>query len=324
MTNIIFEDNEISLAPGETVLNALTRQGFKIPNSCNAGVCQSCLMHGEGQIPHEAQKGLKPAQKELGQFLSCCCHPTSKLKVSIASSDEKHKAIVLAKIYLSKDVLLLRLSKEFSYKSGQFLTLYNREDEGRCYSIASHSEMDDFIELHIRVVAKGVLSKWVERDLNVGDMVQISTARGECFYTDNDLDQPLFLCGVGTGFAPLYGILRDAISRGHRGKIYFLVGAKTGNDLYYHSILPSIRSQQVTVHQVASKLGNSNSNHCFQADIYEYAKSFMPKMQGAKVYLCGAESFVVKMKKQCFLLGASMQDIHADAFVHANVQAEAA
>ena len=324
MTKIIFEGHQIPLTTGETVLNALTRQGINIPNSCNVGVCQSCLMHGEGQIPSEAQKGLNSVQKELGQFLSCCCQPTDTLTVSMASPSEKYEATVLAKIYLSKNVLMLRLSKEFAYKAGQFLTLFNKQGEGRCYSFASHNEMDNFIELHIRIVPNGVISKWVECDLKAGDKVQISSPRGECFYTDDDKDQTLFLSGIGTGFAPLYGILRDALFRGHRGKIYFLVGAKTGSDFYFHSILPSLRSRQVMVHQVALELSNPNLSHCFQADIYDYAKNFAPEMKGVKVYLCGAESFVTKMKKQCFLAGASMKDIYADAFVSAKSRAKAA
>ena len=320
MANIIFEGNEIAVRAGETVLTALTRQGFKIPNSCNVGSCQSCLMYGEGQIPNEAQKGLKPAQKELGQFLSCCCQPTNLLKVSLAPDSEKYEATVLAKTHLSKDVVMLRLSKEFAYKAGQFLTLFNADGEGRCYSFASHPELDNFIELHIHIIPNGEVSAWVENYLKVGDKVQISSPRGECFYTDNDLDQPLFLCGINTGFAPLYSILRDALLQGHRGKIHFLIGSKTGSGFYYHGILPSLRSRQVTIHQVALELVNSNLNHCFQANIYDYAKSFMPKIQGAKVYLSGAESFVIKMKKQCFLLGASMSDIHADAFVYAKAK----
>lgn len=324
MTNIIFEGSEISLSNDETVLNALTRSGFNIPNSCNAGVCQSCIMHGEGQIPSEAQKGLKQAQKELGQFLSCCCQPTSTLKVSLAPTAEKYAATVLTKTYLTDDVLMLRLSKEFDYRAGQFLTLFNTDGEGRCYSFASHAETDNFIELHIRIVSGGLVSEWVEKHLQVGETVQISAPRGECFYTSEDKDQPLFLCGIGTGFAPLYGILRDALHQGHRGKIYFLVGAKTGDGFYYHSILPSLRNKQVMIHQVALELGNPNLIHCFQANIYDYAKSFMPDMKGAKVYLCGAESFVMKMKKQCFLSGVNMKDIHADAFIHAKAKAKAA
>jgi len=205
MTNIIFEGSEISLNNGETVLNALTRSGYNIPNSCNAGVCQSCIMHGEGQIPSESQKGLKQVQKELGQFLSCCCQPTSTLKVSLAPTAEKYAATVLAKIRLTDDVLMLRLSKGFDYRAGQFLTLFNTDGEGRCYSFASHAEMDDFIELHIRIVPGGLVSEWVENSLQVGEEVQISAPRGDCFYTSEDKNQPLFLCGIGTGFAPFRG-----------------------------------------------------------------------------------------------------------------------
>jgi len=270
MVKITYEDKEISIRKDETVLNALLRHGFNIPNSCKAGACQTCLLIGEGDIPEEAQQGLKETQKQLGQFKSCSCIPTSDLKIEMSAPLEKYTAMVLSKVYLADDVVMVRLSKEFDYRAGQYLTLYNENREGRCYSLASHSELDDYIELHVRIMESGSVSSWLAKEVQVGDELKISGPRGECFYT-SDENQPLFLSGTGTGFAPLYGILRDALYSGHKGKISILLGAKDGNGLYYHSVLPSLRSKQVSIHQVALDVSSSKSELCFQADIYDYA-----------------------------------------------------
>jgi len=318
MVKITYEDKEISTYKDETVLSALLRNGFNIPNSCNAGACQTCVLIGKGDIPQEAQQGLKDSQKQLGQFKSCSCVPTSNLKIHMALPEEKYIATVFSKVFLSDDVVMLRLSKEFDYRAGQYITLYNPNGEGRCYSLASHSELDDYIELHIRVIESGTVSSWVATDVEVGEELKVSSPRGDCFYT-SDENQPMFLSGIGTGFAPLYGILRDALYRGHKGKITILLGAKDGNGLYHHGLLPSLQNDQVSIHQVALDASSSESELCFQADIYDYAKGLKSNFTGASVYLCGAESFVHKMKKQCFLLGASMNDIHSDAFVYANL-----
>lgn len=50
-------------------------------------------------------------------------------------------------------------------------------------------------------------------------------------------------------------------------------------------------------------------------DLYQFVKQHYPSTKGLRIYLCGAESFVRKMKKQCFMAGANMRDIHADAFL---------
>jgi hypothetical protein len=41
-------------------------------------------------------------------------------------------------------------------------------------------------------------------------------------------------------------------------------------------------------------------------------------MKGYRVFLCSAESFTTKMRKLCFLTGAGMRDISADAFIPSN------
>ena len=50
--------------------------------------------------------------------------------------------------------------------------------------------------------------------------------------------------------------------------------------------------------------------------IYDYVKdNFSEVLKESKVYLCGAESFVKKMRRQCFMSGASMSNIKADVFL---------
>jgi ferredoxin-NADP reductase len=38
-------------------------------------------------------------------------------------------------------------------------------------------------------------------------------------------------------------------------------------------------------------------------------------LAGHQVYLCGHPDFVKAMQRKCFLAGASLPDIHADAFL---------
>ncbi|MHC5543815.1 2Fe-2S iron-sulfur cluster-binding protein, partial [Singulisphaera rosea] len=52
MTKVTFEGQATELNPGETVLEALLREGHPVPHSCRAGACRSCLMRAvEGRVP---------------------------------------------------------------------------------------------------------------------------------------------------------------------------------------------------------------------------------------------------------------------------------
>ena len=156
MTHITFEqdgvEHKIALQKGESVLEGIVRSGHSVPNSCRSGVCQSCKMISDGDIPPSAQKGLKSSQKKQGYFLSCCCRPSDDMLVKLAPSAKEYQARVITKQRLSADVLILRLSKEFDYRPGQFINVKNPIGETRCYSIASHTELHHYIELHVRVI----------------------------------------------------------------------------------------------------------------------------------------------------------------------------
>ena len=319
MIDIMFENDgeqyQIALQEGESILEGVVRSGHDVPNSCRSGVCQSCKMMTDDNVPAVAQKGLKNTHKEQGYFLSCCCHPSESMRIKLAPAPQRFLSKVLSKKRVSEDVLILRISKEFDYRPGQFISVQTSEGELRCYSIASHNELHDYIELHVRIYEQGQVSSWLSKKLQIGDELTILTATGECFYLAEDRLKPLFLCGIGTGFAPLYGILQDALYHGHQGPIHMLLGAKTDDGFYYNKWLDTLRSSQVSIHQVALSINKAENKYCFEADIYRYAQKFVPDFVKAQVYLCGAETFVQKMRKVCFLAGTPMQSIAADAFV---------
>ena len=313
------DTKEIVLDEGESVLTGLLRDGVDVPYGCKTGVCQSCMMKSEhSDVPRDAQKGLREVQKTQGYFLSCCCYPEEPMVVTLPNEYKKESTVVLEKKMLAKDVVRLRVKKTICYRPGQFMTLWKDGDVARTYSLASHPTHDDFIEFHIRVYEDGVFSSWVAKDLDAGDQISIQGPMGDCFYTREDKNQTLFLSGLGTGLAPLYGIARDALLAGHKGRMIMLVGSRHESGLYYQSELAELKNKfpqlevRYSVQEISPELLATQSR---ETDIYSTAKMLMPDFTGAKVFLCGADSFVRKMKKQCFLSGANMGDIYSDTFL---------
>ena len=61
------------------------------------------------------------------------------------------------------------------------------------------------------------MSGWLGTEARPGEAVRLQGPVGECFYVPGQPEQPLLLAGTGTGLAPLYGIVRDALAAGpHR------------------------------------------------------------------------------------------------------------
>ena len=310
---------KVSLDEGETVLDGLLRSGIDVPFGCRTGVCQGCLLKSKDcEVPQEAQKGLNDSQKQQGHFLSCCCLPKEPMIVALSSLYKKQTAQVVDKKFLSNQVVRIRVNKVFCYRPGQYVTLWKDHETARSYSIASHPTEDDFIEMHIRVYENGAFSQWAYNMLSVGEELSIQGPMGDCFYDGNNKGQTLFMSGIGTGLAPLYGIARDALLRGHTGNILMLIGAGTKAGLYYQHKFKELQScypQLEVKYSVASLNSKEMALEGHASDIYTTAKVLLPDMTGVKVYLCGGENFVRKMRKQSFLAGANMGDIASDSFI---------
>ena len=308
------------LSNNTSVLDSLLDQGHSIPHSCKAGVCQSCIMKcaNPSHLPQASQRGLGSAERELGYFLSCCCKPNKHLNITCAENKSAlYSARVLSKTFVSDEIILLKVEAPFGFKGGQFCNLYKSDELSRSYSIAS-SDNDRELEFHIKRLEQGQFSRWAADSLEPGDEIQLQGPFGECFYIDNDAlnKRPILLCGIGTGLAPLIGVIRTAIKNRHASDITLIIGAKNGDSFYLEKELLAIRETYPTlkIYWLANEPGERPPEHLQIADIYDFVKIHVSDLESHTVYLCGAPSFVQRMKKQCYLGGASLNHIFSDIF----------
>jgi ferredoxin-NADP reductase/ferredoxin len=310
---ITFEDKSIVLQPGQTVLAGLEAAGVQVETSCRAGVCQSCLMQvTEGTPSKRSQQGLSPAQVAQGLFMPCVCQPEGDMTVARAgSAHQRVEAEVHSLEPLSDTVLRVRLKplEAFAYRPGQFVRLITEDGLVRSYSIASTPEQAELVELHVRVIPGGKMSGRLKEATAPGDRLTVSGPSGGCTYDGVDPDQPLILAGAGTGLAPLWGVLHDALARGHRGPITLYHGALNARGLYLQSELEAL----------AGRHGHFAYRPCLidqGEDLIAVVKADA-QLKGAGIYLCGDAPLVDKLRKTLFLAGAKLADIRADAFAAA-------
>jgi len=323
MSHIIFGEKRIELDEGQTVLSALLEQGYDIANSCRAGVCQSCLMKAvEGEIPVEAQTGLKDTLKSQGYFMACSCKPDTPLHIATdANEGLQSSAKVIEHTLFNKDILCIRLKPEenFEYNAGQFISVWKGAKVGRSYSLASVSELDDYLELHIRRIPDGVVSNWLHDEVKVGDTLQIRAASGNCFYTPGMPEQKILLAGTGTGLAPLIGIARDALKQDHTGEIHLVHGTRHVDDLYLHQTLLDMTRQNNKFNYLASVLqGDENQPAVSSVPIEKQLIDVAGDLKDCKIFLCGDPDMVNNLKRKLFMAGASMNNIHTDPFIASN------
>lgn len=320
MVTIRYTKDNFELGENQSVLECLTSRGVPVPFSCRSGACQTCLMRATGGTPPEiSQQGLKDSLKLQNYFLACVCHPTSDLDVALPDDKDIQAAVpatVKSLKLLNSEIMHVTLECHvpIDYRAGQFINLFQDPSLGRSYSLASVPHEDDHLHLHVRRLPQGRVSGWIHEELRPGETVEVRGPAGDCFYTPGNAEQGMVLIGTGSGLAPLYGIIRDALSQGHTGPIRLFHGSRDLNGVYLTEELHDLAKQYVNFDYVPC-LSGGDVPHGFAAGrAHDVAFQQIPDLKNWRLFLCGHPEMVKTAKKKAFLAGASMKDIYADAF----------
>lgn len=318
MAAIRFEHKTYQTRNGETVLDTLLGAGISVPHACRSGSCQTCLMRAtKGSPPATAQKGLKQTRRALNFFLACVCTPEMDMEVTLADDlPSPVTARVITIETLARDVLELTLTTDLTlnYRPGQFIHIKTPTGLIRSYSLASVPEEDDCLRLHIRRVPGGQVSGWIHEHLKPGDTLTVQGPMGDCFYCSVTPSQALMLIGTGTGLAPLYGIVRDALRQGHTGPIHLFHGSHAPEGVYLQQSLHELASRHPQVQYTPCLSGPDIPTGFTQGRVHEVALSRFSNLSGWRVFLCGHPGMVEQARMMAFIKGAAFEDIHADPF----------
>jgi NAD(P)H-flavin reductase len=321
-----FGPREVDCAPDQTVLDALLDSGEDVPYSCKTGMCLTCMMQCKGgTVPEASQNGIKGTLVEQGYFLPCVCTPTDDLDLSPADDHDLFTWSVVHEIEpLNETVcrVLLDPTTPIYYRAGQFINVRRADGLVRSYSLASVPQLDGFLELHVKRLPRGRMSNWMFDELKKGDRLEIQGPNGSCYYTPGKFEQNMLLVGNGSGLAPLFGIARDALASGHKGKICLYHGSQSRKGHYLVDVLRDLDAEHAnfTYFPCASREEPADNLRSGRAEIV--AARDLPDIKGWSVFLCGFPPMVTSARKWAYLAGAAMNDIYADPFDLKDLRAE--
>jgi len=317
---LFYQNNKYDCREGETVLDALMRQGADVPFSCRNGICQVCLQRGtRGDIPAEAQKGLRPHLAALGYFLPCRCRPKQDLEFSPPRPGDLYAPVIVhAKDLLAPNIcrLMLEPSTPLKYRAGQFINLRRADGLIRSYSLASLPDEDYFLELHVKRMRNGIMSNWIFDELQAGDALDIQGPEGHACYVDGNPSENLLLIGSSTGLAPLLGVVRDALHHGHTGGIHLYHGAREPSELYLRDTLLELCGRHPNFRYTACVRGDTAPPGVLQGRVQEVAFALHPNVKSWRMYFAGPEDMVLAADEFALRAGARPDRIHTDPFAY--------
>src|SRR5262249_52466973 len=137
------------------------------------------------------------------------------------------------------------------------------------------------------------------------------------FYVAGREDQPMILAGTGTGLAPLYGIVRDAIASGHRAPIHLFHGALSVGGLYLVDELRALARRHSQFEYTPVVVHGDGISDVVVGPLDRMILAKLPNLTGWRGFVCGDPGIVQLLKKRLFLAGIASRDTYSDAFLPA-------
>jgi CDP-4-dehydro-6-deoxyglucose reductase len=234
---------------GASVLEALERAGFALPNNCRAGACGECkvkVLEGKFNQGFILDMALSQDERAQGYGLMCMAKPESdELVIEWGTADAKPKLfppqenqpyVVTDRIERTPRIIELRLRplrKAMRYWPGQYLML-GQPGQGiplRSYSIANAPRADGELVLQITRQPDGMTSAWVHETLLPGTRTSVNGPYGT-FIGDPSVETPVLCMAAGSGLAPILSLTEAALRRSYSEPVTLLFSAATRADLY--------------------------------------------------------------------------------------------
>ncbi len=307
-----------------TILDGALQSNVALEYSCKTGACGSCKARVVlGEIDRQdPQELLSDEEVSGGVFLTCCSKPLTDCEIEAhyyAELSEISRKVIPAKVsevnYPSDDVALIRFrippTANFNYLPGQYINL-NFGGISRSYSIANSQNSSTGIELHVRKVPDGAMSKHVFEDMRLDTLVRIDGPIGTFFVHKSK--RPLIFLAGGTGFAPVKAMVEELIATEDARPIHIYWGAQSASGLY--SAIPeewAKRHERISYTPVVS--GCDDSWQGRKGFVHISILEDFDSLRDVDIYACGSPLMIDVAKRDCIARNLPADRFFSDAFV---------
>ena len=311
--------------PGVSVLDAALLSGLTLEHSCRTGRCGSCKTQvlAGASAPLRDETSLSAAESADGWILTCTREATSDLVIdaedlaALAGVVPKTLPCRIARLELSApDVMTVTLrlppTARFAFLAGQYVDVIGPGGIQRSYSLASAMDAAGTIELHVRRVDDGVMSRYWFEQARADDLLRFRGPLGTFFLRDvAGLD--LVFLATGTGYAPIHSMLAQlaALDAARRpASVHLYWGGRIRADVYADpaGLLPGLRFTPVLSRADASWDGA-------RGHVQDVFLATRPSLGDAAVYACGSDAMIESARGALAAAGLAPRRFLCDAFV---------
>jgi 3-ketosteroid 9alpha-monooxygenase subunit B len=204
------------------------------------------------------------------------------------------------------------LAQAFAYRSGQFLTLrvpvpaLAGQVLERCYSLASAPGLESVHKVTVKRVDGGPVSTYLNRQLKVGDRLEVKGPEGR-FVLDAS-PGPLLLFAGGSGITPIVSILKTALATTAR-KVTLLYANRTASSIIFRAELDRLQQAHAARLRVIHRLDDAEGVVDGAA-----VQRVVAGQRDASVFVCGPAPFMGLVERTAVVAGASPDRLRIERF----------
>lgn len=328
---VINDDKQLTVAGGQSLLEALTQENIFIPSACGGrgtcGYCKCKVLEGGGPLLPTEGPFLSEEEKKDDVRLSCQIKIRENMKIKIPQellSVAEYRCTLEKVVDLTYDTKLFRLKllepTRMEYIPGQYVQLkapvYEESDEEvyRAYSIASDPTDREAIELIIRLVPGGICTTYCFKYLKVNDEVFINGPYGE--FRLSGTDAPIIMVAGGSGMAPVKCLLHQMKDTDCKRPAMYFFGGNTTKDLYLGDLMQEFE-QSLRDFKFVPVVARPAEDEHWEGEtrlVTEALKRSVKDASKHEAYLCGSPGMIDATIKVLTELGMPEDKIYYDKF----------
>ncbi|MFC6670866.1 2Fe-2S iron-sulfur cluster-binding protein [Marinobacterium aestuariivivens] len=327
---------EVEALPGETLLEALEREGLRMRRSCRNGVCEICeisLLQGQLQqrYPQRLLDG-DPCKPSLA--LACTSVPLTDISVKIKGlklpgevAVKKLNCDIASVEVLNRDVYRVRLhlpataSQAMTFHAGQYLDICLPNGRKASFSIASAPDQGRDVELHIRLMPDSEMSRAVLDYLQQNERVDIEAPKGGCWLDARSVTpgSRLVFAAASTGFSQIKSMVEHLLANQVMNPIRIYWGARNAQDLYHLALPEQWAREHANVHFVPVV---SEPELCPDwigrfGTLPQAILEDLDHFEDTHIYASGSPAMVYALLDACEAHGMQESQLHSDVFAYA-------
>jgi len=218
------------------------------------------------------------------------------------------------------------LKEDFSFKSGQYLTLratINGNDERRSYSLSS-SPFENEWTVAIKQVENGIFSTYANQELKVGQTIEVMTPTGN-FHVNTSVEhkKSYVLIAAGSGITPIISIAKTVLHEEPNSEVTLFFGNKGFASIIFREEIEGMKNkfmERLRVVHVLSResLGNAIQKGRIDSEkLIKLHKAFLNNSPIDEIFVCGPEEMIQSVRDTFTEIVSDAKNIHFELFTSA-------